>query len=102
MRRYILTIAALVVSFIAFAQVNREVEVTKQYVPKLQAAQKLDMVTDKQDTVTIRPEIDYTITPKSFASALTTSKFRPATVTYWEFNKRYPIYVKVGYNQGTN
>lgn len=96
MRRYILTIAALVVSFIAFAQVNREVEVTKQYVPKLQAAQKLDMVTDKQDTVTIRPEIDYTITPKSFASALTTSKFRPATVTYWEFNKRYPIYVKVG------
>lgn len=69
---------------------------TKQYVPKLQAAQKLDMVTDKQDTVTIRPEIDYTITPKSFASALTTSKFRPATVTYWEFNKRYPIYVKVG------
>ena len=69
---------------------------TKQYVPKLQAAQKLNMVTDKQDTVTIRPEIDYTITPKSFASALTTSKFRPATVTYWEFNKRYPIYVKVG------
>lgn len=96
MRRYILTIAALVVSFVAFAQVSREVEVTKQYVPKLQPAQKLDMVTDKQDTVTIRPEIDYTIAPKSFASALSTSKFRPATVTYWEFNKRYPFYVKVG------
>ena len=31
MRRYILTIAALVVSFVAFAQVSREVEVTKQY-----------------------------------------------------------------------
>lgn len=96
MRRYILTIAALLVAVAASAQVTREVEVTKQYVPKLPPAHKLDMVTDKQDTVTIRPEIDYTIAPKSFASALSTSKFRPATVTYWEYNKRYPFYVKVG------
>ena len=48
------------------------------------------------DTVAIRPEIDYTIVPKSFASALSTEKFRPAKVTYWEYAKSYPFYIKAG------
>ncbi len=96
MKRFIFVISALCVAFSAAAQVSREVEVTKQYVPKLPPARKLDMVIDKQDTVSIRPEIDYTITPNSFTSALTTNKFRPATVTYWDYEKRYPFYVKAG------
>ena len=96
MKRFILTISTLFVAFTAAAQVTREVEVTKEYMPKLPPARKLDMVTDRQDTVHIRPEIDYTITPKSFASALTTNKVRPATVTYWEFDKHYPFYIKAG------
>ena len=84
------------VALVATAQVTREVEVVKEYIPKLPPARKLDMATDKQDTVNIRPEIDYTITPNSFTSALSTSKVRPATVTYWEFDKRYPFYLKAG------
>ena len=96
MKRIVFIIAALLCTASALAQVTREVEVTKQYVPKLPPARKLDMVPDKQDTVNIRPEIDYTIAPKSFASVLTTNKFRPATVTYWEYKKRYPFYVKAG------
>ena len=96
MKRFILTISTLFVALTAAAQVTREVEVTKEYMPKLPPARKLDMVTDRQDTVHIRPEIDYTITPNSFASALTTSKVRPATVTYWEFDKHYPFYIKAG------
>ena len=96
MKRFILTISALFVTLAAVAQGTREVEVVKEYIPKLPPARKLDMVTDKQDTVNIRPEIDYTITPNSFTSALTTNKVRPATVTYWEFDKRYPFYLKAG------
>lgn len=96
MKRFILTISALFVALTAAAQVTREVEVVKEYIPKLPPARKLDMATDKQDTVNIRPEIDYTITPNSFASALTTSKVRPATITYWDFDKRYPFYLKAG------
>ena len=96
MKRFILTISALVVALTAAAQVSREVEVVKEYIPKLPPARKLDMMTDKQDTVNIRPEIDYTITPNSFTSALTTNKVRPATVTYWEFDKHYPFYLKAG------
>lgn len=96
MRKIILTIAALCVALTALAQVEREVEVTKQYVPKLPPARKMDMTPDRVDTVSIRPEIDYTIAPKSFASALTSEKFRAAKVTYWEYKRQYPFYIKAG------
>ena len=42
------------------------------------------------DTTRIRPEIDYTITPLSLQTTLTTRPIRPATVTYWEFNRPQP------------
>ena len=96
MRRLLFTISALLFAVTAVAQVEKEVEVTKQYVPKLPPARKMDMVPDMVDTVAIRPEIDYTIVPKSFASALSTEKFRPAKVTYWEYTKSYPFYIKAG------
>ena len=96
MRRLLFTISALLFAATAVAQVEKQVEVTKQYVPKLPPARKMDMVPDMVDTVSIRPEIDYTIVPKSFASALTTEKFRPAKVTYWEYTKSYPFYIKAG------
>lgn len=80
----------------AAGQVTREVEVTKQYAPKLPPAQKLDIPTNRVDTVAIRPEIDYTIHPKSFASELTTDKFRPASVTYWQYRKNYPLFLRAG------
>lgn len=96
MRKIVLTIAAMLVALTALAQVEREVEVTKQYVPKLPPARKMDMTPDRVDTVSIRPEIDYTIAPKSFASALASEKFRPAKVTYWEYTKSYPFYIKAG------
>lgn len=96
MKRIPLIIAALLLSVQLFGQVVRQVEVTKQYAPKLPPARKLDIATNRVDTVSIRPEIDYTIQPKSFASVLTTDKFRPATVTYWQYDKQYPFYLKAG------
>ncbi len=96
MKRTILIISALFCFVSASAQVLREVEVTKQYAPKLPPARKLEITTNKLDTVAIRPEIDYTVSPKSFKSALTAEKFRPATVTYWEYDRQYPFYLKAG------
>lgn len=43
-----------------------------------------------------RPEIDYTITPRSFSSTLGTHRFKPASVTYWEYMKEYSFYMKLG------
>lgn len=78
------------------AQVEKQVEVTKDYVPSIAAAQKLAVEPDMTDTVRMRPDIDYSITPLSWQTNLATEKFRPATVTYWEFNRPQPFYLKAG------
>lgn len=80
----------------ASAQVEKRVEVTKAYVPSVEGASKLAVVPDMTDTVKMRPEIDYTITPLSLQTTLATRPIRPATVTYWEFNRPLPFYLKVG------
>ena len=78
------------------AQVTKQVEVTKVYVPEVSKAVKLPIVPDMTDTVRLRPEIDYTVTPSALATNLSTEPFRPASVTYWEFNRPRPLYLKVG------
>lgn len=78
------------------AQVEKQVEVTKAYVPSVESAAKLALDPDMTDTVKLRPEIDYTITPLSLRTTLATRPIRPATVTYWEFNRPLPFYLKVG------
>lgn len=78
------------------AQVEKQVEVTKAYVPSVESASKLAAVPDMTDTTRMRPEIDYTITPLSLATALEMRPIRPAQVTYWEFNRPLPFYLKAG------
>ena len=98
MRRYITTLIAIcAVAFAASAQtIDKQVEVTKKYAPEVGDAKKMDITPNMVDTITIRPEIDYTVTPRSFASALGTHRFNPASVTYWEYQKHYPFYLRLG------
>lgn len=96
--RKICCLAALLAAIpcIATAQVEKQVEVTKAYVPDVERATKIPAVPDMTDTVKLRPEIDYAITPLSFASDFDTRPIRPAQVTYWEFNRPRPFYLKAG------
>ena len=87
---------AAVLPQLAAAQVEKQVEVTKAYVPKVESASKLAVQPDMTDTARMRPEIDYTITPLSLRTTLSPRPIRPATVTYWEFNRPLPFYVKAG------
>ena len=97
MKRYIAILMMLcVMPLAASAEVYKHVEVTKKYTPEIGDAQKKDIAPNMVDTITIRPEIDYTITPRSFASALGTHRFSPASVTYWEYKHKYPFYLKLG------
>ncbi len=80
----------------AAAQVEKQVEVTKAYEPTLDAVVKLSIVPDMTDTMQLRPEIDYTITPLSLQTTLATRPIRPARVSYWEFNRPLPFYLKAG------
>ncbi len=81
MKRLIGLCGALLMTFTAVAQVEKQVEVTKAYIPSLEAAEKLPIAPDMTDTMTLRPEIDYTITPLSLETTLMTRPIRPATVT---------------------
>ena len=97
MKRYIAILMMLcVMPLAASAEVYKHVEVTKKYTPEIGDAQKKDIAPNMVDTITIRPEIDYTITPRSFASALGIHRFSPASVTYWEYKHKYPFYLKLG------
>ena len=97
MKRLLLAVALLTAFPCAtMAQVEKQVEVTKAYVPKVEQAAKLAIEPDMTDTVQMRPEIDYTITPLSLETTLDTRPIRPASVTYWEFNRPLLFYLKVG------
>ena len=97
MKRYFTILIALcAMSFSVSAQVTKEVEVTKDFAPEIGTARKMDIAPNMVDTITLRPEIDYTITPRSFASALGSHRFNPATITYWEYKHHYPFYAKFG------
>ena len=97
MKRLIsISLFALLLTGAANAQVAKQVEVTKDYVPTVGRATKLPVVPNMTDTVTMRPEIDYAISPRSFASALGVHRIKPATITYWEYAPEYPFYMKLG------
>lgn len=97
MRRYIaITLAIFAVHTSLWAQAVKQVEVTKDFVPELNESKKMDITPNMVDTITLRPEIDYSIMPRSFASELGTHKFNPASVTYWEYRRDYPFYLKAG------
>lgn len=91
-----LCLAIVALPVVAAAQVAKQVEVTKAYVPEVAEAVKLPVEPNMVDTVKMRPEIDYSISPKMFATDLATHRFKPATVTYWEFNRPKNFYIKVG------
>lgn len=96
MKRILYTILFASLPLFAAAQVEKSVEVTKEYLPSVGAAEKLSVVPDMTDTVRLRPDIDYSITPLSLSTNLSSTPIRPATVTYWEFNRPKPFYLKLG------
>lgn len=76
-KSWILCLGALLAAMTVNAQVEKQVEVTKAYVPSLEQAVKLRIEPDMTDTMTLRPEIDYTITPLSLQTTLGTRPIRP-------------------------
>ena len=94
--RALLAVVCLFAGLTASAQVAKEVEVVRDFAPKVARAQKKSVAPNMVDTVKLRPEIDYSVTPSSFTSTLNTHRFRPAAVTYWEYNREYPFYLKLG------
>ncbi|MBO5217447.1 MAG: hypothetical protein J6B41_06865 [Alistipes sp.] len=95
-RRVYIVLLFAFVPVIALAQVQKEVEVTKAYAPSVEQAQKMAIVPNMVDTVKMEPEIDYRIESRSYQTSLMLENFKPATISYWDYQRRYPLYVKAG------
>ncbi len=96
-KRYLLlTVLCAIAPLGVDAQVEKQVEVTKEYIPSVEQAAKLPVTPDLTDTTQMRPEIGYSVTPVSLNTPLELQPIRPTTVTYWSFNRPLPCYLKLG------
>ncbi len=75
-------------------ELNRQMEVTRAYEPTVREASKLDIKPNMVDTVTLRPEFDYLVTPHPISYGFQVSPFRAATVDVNDYRLYTPFYVK--------
>ena len=66
MKRVLYTALLLLLPALSMAQVSKQVEVEKDYTPSVGKAQKLAMVADMTDTMMMRPDIEYSFSPRSY------------------------------------
>lgn len=99
MRRLIIFTLAIFSVASLWAQqgdLKKQVEVTKDYMPDVERAAKLDAVPNMIDTVTLRPEISYAIRPTPWLGAFGVQAISPVKVNAATYNPVKPFYIKVG------
>lgn len=106
------------VSVSAQEKLSRQVEVTKDFTPDVDKASKKDVPPTMYDTVKLKPEIRYSIAPKTSpnaikidtiaAAGIATNTFSPGTPLFIRLGGGYPlnsladIYFSKIYEQGSN
>jgi hypothetical protein len=98
MKKLIIIAIALFATGVAVAQddISKQMEVTRAYIPKVGQAAKLSVEPRMVDTVRLRPEVRYTITPTPWQTVFETPKYAPAQLCVAPFNKNRPLYVRAG------
>ncbi|MBR5135774.1 MAG: hypothetical protein IKU92_01875, partial [Rikenellaceae bacterium] len=65
----IFALLLLTVTVAEAQDIEKEVVVTKEYTPTLETPDKLPIAPRMEDTVTLRPEVRYSITPTSWTTS---------------------------------
>lgn len=87
----------LLTATVAEAQdIEKEVVVTKEYTPTLETPDKLAITPRMEDTVTLRPEVRYSITPTSWATDFEQRPIAAANTYVWNYHRQPLLYVKAG------
>lgn len=100
-KTYLLAAAGTILSVAAYAQqenptIERQVEVSRQYAPEVRQAHKLYVIPNMMDTASLRPDYEYSIFPKAWATGFGVEAINPARIYASDFARRYPFYVKLG------
>lgn len=98
---FITIVAALLFVPELLAQENKtpmsqQIEVTKQYVPEIEGARKLVFSPNIGDTVTLKPDINYSITPTPWKSVFGTEPITAVNISTAEYRPLRPFYLKAG------
>ena len=87
----------LLTATVAEAQdIEKEVVVTKEYTPTLETPDKLAITPRMEDTVTLRPEVRYSIMPTSWATDFEQRPIAAANTYVWNYHRQPLLYVKAG------
>jgi hypothetical protein len=75
---------------------DKQMEVTRAYTPRVGQAEKLPVAPDMTDTVRMRPEISYRITSSASSTSFETVPYAAATVSEAPYSSSGPLYLKAG------
>lgn len=76
---------------------NRQMEVTRAYEPTVNEADKLDIKPNMVDTVDLKPEISYSITPTPISYGFETAPIKVANINTTMYRNFSPFYIKAGF-----
>lgn len=100
---YFTVFAAMVTAMVAATgnangqeDLNRRVDVSKDYAPRVEKAVKLAVQPQVGDTTTLRPNLDYTIRPRVWGGGFEVAPIRAAQMNRGTYNPQYPLYIKAG------
>ena len=96
--RNIFVVIILILSMPCFAQekIDKEIVVVKPYEPTLSDVQKINVLPIIVDTVSIKPEFNYTIQPKKIETVYTLRPIKAANLVGEPLEKLYKSYLKLG------
>lgn len=101
MKKTMILIAAVVALLPALAQepggdLNRQMDVTRDYEPSVSEASKQSIKPNMVDTVALRPEVTYGIKPKPISYGFEVTPIKPVSVNLDSYRQDRPLYLKVG------
>ncbi len=97
MKKGILILAAIFAAATTTAQdLDKEVVVTKEYAPTLSTPDKLSVTPRMDDTVALRPDFDYSITPVEWPTHFEQTPITVASTHVWNYRRQPLLYLKAG------
>ena len=101
MKKTIMAVSALLIFVQGWAQqgdgdLNRELDVTREYEPTVNSAVKLGIKPNMVDTASLRVDVDYEITPDPIQYRSEVTPIKPVSVSVDDLHEELPFYIKAG------
>ena len=77
-------------------EINKEVVVTSSFRPEIEQFEKISLMPEIKDTVTVKPEIDISLVPSRVETYYNVRPIKAATIAANPLDKLYNSYLKLG------